>query len=83
MIHLCLAEGLLLAPSGCRTVGFSRLLWSLNRVGENRRGRLIEIRTVGLVVSGLAAVETGLHIGHLTSTSRLGAEGILGLHNMS
>ena len=64
-------------------VGSSRLLWSLNRVGENRRGGLIEIRTVGLVVSGFAAVETGLPIGYLTSASLLGAEGTLGLHNRS
>jgi hypothetical protein len=83
MVHLCLAEGLLLAPSWCCTVGSRRLLWSLNRVGENRRGRLIEIRTVGPVVSDFEAVETGLHIGHLTSASQLGAGGILGLHNRS
>src|SRR6185503_3127618 len=83
MIHLCLAEGLLLAPSWCCTVGFSRLLWSLNRVGENRRGGLVEIWAVGLEVSGFTAVETGPHIGHLTSTRLLGAEGTLGLHNWS
>ena len=83
MIHLCLTEGLLLAPSGCCMVGFSRLLWSLNRVGENRRSGLTEIWTVGFVVSGFTAVETDSHIGHLTSTRLLGAEGVLGLHNRS
>ena len=60
-----------------------RLLWSLNRVGENRRSGLTEIWTVGFVVSGFTAVETGLHIGYLTSARLLGAEGTLGLHNRS
>ena len=83
MVHLCLAEGLLLALSWCFMVGSSRLLWSLNKFGENRRGGLIEIWTVGIVVSVFAAVETGPHIGHLTSTRLLGAEGVLGLHNRS
>ena len=77
MVHIFLAEGLLLAPRWCCTVGSRRLLWSLNRVGENRGSGLTEIWTVGFEVSGFAAVETGPHIGHLTSTRLLGAEGTL------
>jgi hypothetical protein len=54
-----------------------RLLRSLNRVGEDRRGRLAEVWIVGLDVSGFTAMEASLHTGHLTATRLLSAEGAL------